>query len=93
MLGAGFQLHQVDDVDDTNLQFWHGVTQDRDGGQRFQRWGVAAAGHDDVRFFPGITGSTIPDADALGAVLDRLFHRQPLRARIASVRPALASRW
>ncbi len=48
------------------------------GSQRLQGGGVAAAGHHHVRLAPGVVGGPIPDADALGAVLHRLLHGQPL---------------
>ena len=82
VLGVGFEFHQVDDVDDPDLELRHRIAQDGHGGQRFKRRGIAAAGHDDVRLGVLVGGGPLPDADALGAVLDRLLHRQPLRARM-----------
>ena len=56
------------------------LAQDADGGQRFQRGRVAAAGHDRIRLLALIVGGPAPDADALCAVLHRLLHGQPLLA-------------
>ena len=80
LLGVGFEFHQVDDVDDPDLELRHRIAQDGHGGQRFKRRGIAAAGHDKIRFFAAVIAGPFPDADALGAVLYRLFHGQPLAA-------------
>lgn len=82
VLGVRIQLHQVHDVDDADLQLRHGIAQNCDGGQGLQRRGIAAASHDNVWLLSGVAGRPIPDANTLGAVLDGLFHRQPLGARV-----------
>ena len=53
--------------------------QDGDGGQRFQRGHVAAAGHDHVGRGVLVVAGPLPNADAFGAMLDGGVHRQPLR--------------
>ena len=80
VLGVGLEAHQVHHVDDPNLQIGEMVTEDGDRGQGLQRGGVTAAGQYHVRFLPLVIGGPLPDADALGAVLHRLLHGQPLRA-------------
>ena len=82
VLGLRLQLHQVDDVDHADLQLRQVLAQNGDGGQRLQRGHVAAAGHDDVRRAALVVAGPLPDADALGAVLDGGVHRQPLRRRV-----------
>ena len=58
------------------------LAQDGDGGERLQRGHVAAAGHDHVGRNALVVAGPLPDADALGAVLDGGVHRQPLRRRV-----------
>ena len=79
VLGAGLQLHQVDDIDHPHLQLRQVLAQDRGGGQDLQRGRVPATGHDDVRLGSLVVAGPVPDADPLGAVHDRCVHAQPLR--------------
>ena len=58
------------------------LAHDGDGGERLQRGHVAAAGHDHVGRNALVVAGPLPDADALGAVLDGGVHRQPLRRRV-----------
>ena len=51
MLGVGLKLHQVNNVDNADLQFGHSIAQDGDSSQSFQGRGITAAGHDDIRLF------------------------------------------
>ena len=78
VLGVGLELHQVHHVDHPDLQVGQVVAQDGDSSQGLQSGGVAAAGHDHVGLTALVIGSPLPDADALGAVLDGLLHGQPL---------------
>ena len=82
MLPLGLQLHQVNNVDDANLQFRQLLAQDRYSSQRLQCRSLAAASHNNVRLLTGIVGSPLPNADTLCAVLDSLLHGQPLRTRM-----------
>ena len=82
MLARRLQRHQIDDVDHADLQFGRMLAQEVDRGQRLERRHVAAAGHDDVRLAAAVVARPFPDAEARGAVLDRLVHRQPLRRRL-----------
>ena len=52
------------------------------GGERLQRWHVAAAGHHDVGLVAPVVAGPFPNPDTGGAVLDRLIHGQPLRRRL-----------
>ena len=82
VLGLRLQLHQVDDVDHADFQLGQMLAQDGHGGERLQRGHVAAAGHDHVGRDALVVAGPLPDADALGAVLDGGVHRQPLRRRV-----------
>ena len=82
MLGVRLELHQVHHIHHAELQLRQLTAQDADGGERFERGRIAAAGHDDIRLLPLVVRGPAPDADALRAVLDRLLHRQPLGARV-----------
>ena len=55
------------------------LAQQIDGGERFERRHVAAAGHHHVGLAALVVAGPFPDADARRAVLDRLVHGQPLR--------------
>src|SRR5439155_25741080 len=57
-------------------------THDGNGGERLERGHVATAGHDHVGGNALVVAGPLPDADALGAVLDGAVHRQPLRRRM-----------
>ena len=72
MLGRRLQLEQVHDVDEAELQVRHSLAQDRGRGQRFHGRDVAAAGQHDIRFLAGVRARPRPDAEAFGAVRDRL---------------------
>ena len=76
------QLHQIDDVDDADLQIGRVPAQQIDRGQRLQRRHVAAAGHHDVGLAAAVVAGPFPDAKPGFAMLDRLVHRQPLRRRL-----------
>ena len=76
------QLHQVNHVDNANLEFGQLFPQDGYGSQRFERRRLAAARHNNVRLCALIVGRPLPDADALGAVLHSLLHGQPLLSRV-----------
>ena len=78
MLSRGLQLEQIHDVDKADLHFGKFLVEDGNRSQRFQRRSLAGAGKDNVRFLPLVVAGPFPDANALGAVLDGLWHTQPL---------------
>jgi hypothetical protein len=82
VLGSRLQLHEVDDVDHPDSQVGQELAHDGDGGERFQRGHVAAAGHDYIWCSALVVAGPRPDADALGAVLDGCVYRKPLRRRV-----------
>jgi hypothetical protein len=86
VLGGGLELHQVDDVDDADLQLGEMLAEDRDGGQDLQGGGVTAAGHHDIRLFALVVAGpgrrraharATPDVTNLAAVPDRPGIRHP----------------
>ena len=84
MLRAGLQLHQIDDIDHTDLQLGQMLAKDGDGSKNLQGGRVSAAGHHHVRLAVLIVAGPLPDADPFGAMHDRLVHRQPLGKRVLS---------
>ena len=75
MLARRLQFHQVDHVDDADLQRRQILAEEIHGGERFQRGNVPATGHDDVGLSPLVIAGPFPDADAGSAVFDCLVHR------------------
>src|SRR5512140_1423596 len=80
VLALWLQFHQVNNVDDANPQRRKMLAEEIYGSQRFQRWYVSATGHHHVWFSFFVIARPFPDADASGAMFDRLIHRQPLRS-------------
>ncbi|MPM37374.1 hypothetical protein SDC9_83985 [bioreactor metagenome] len=78
VLGVGLELHEVHHVDDTEPKLRQVLAQDGNRGQGLQGGAVSAAGQHCVRLLRLVVGGPLPDADALGAVLYRLLHGQPL---------------
>src|SRR5262249_1693197 len=82
VLARWLQLHQIDDIDDSDLQIGRVSSKEVDGGKSLQRRHVTAAGHDDIGLAAPVIAGPLPDAESSFAVLDRLVHRQPLRSRL-----------
>ena len=82
MLLLGLEAHQVDDVDDADLELGQVLADQVDRGQRLERGDVAGAGDDDVGLAALVVAGPVPDPDAARAVEDRLVHRQPVRRRL-----------
>ena len=78
VFGLRLQLEQVDDVDETDFEFRKVLPEQSGRRQGFHGGDVARAGHHDVGFTPLVVAGPIPDADALGAVLDGFIHVQVL---------------
>ena len=75
------QAEEVDDVDEADLQVGAVFAQDRDGGKGLGGWNISRAGHHYVRLDAVVVRGEVPDADALGAVVDCLVHGQVLQVR------------
>ena len=69
-------------IDHADFQVGQMLAQNGNGGERLQSGHVATAGHDHVGCNALVVAGPLPDADALGAMLDRSVHRQPLRRRM-----------
>jgi hypothetical protein len=78
VLARRLELHEVDHVDDPDLQVGHMLAQQGDGGQGFERRHVTGAGHHDLRLAALVVAGPGPNADAGGAVLDGGVHIEPL---------------
>ena len=74
VFGLGHEAEEIDDVDEADLEVGEVLAEDGDGGERFRGGDVAGAGDDDVGLGACVGGGPVPDADALGAVLDGLVH-------------------
>src|SRR6266436_7868861 len=82
MLSLGLQLHEIHDVDDTNLQLGRVPAEEVDGSESLQRRHVSAANHYDVGLLATVVAGPLPDSEPGSTVLDRLVHRQPLWSRL-----------
>ena len=82
VLALGLQAHQVDDVDHAHAQLGQVLAQQRRGGDRLERRDVAGAGQHDVGLGAVVVARPLPDAEAAGAVRDRLVHRQVVQRRL-----------
>ena len=74
------QLHEIDHIDHADLELRQMLAQDRNRRQRLERRHIAGAGHDHVRLAVLIVAGPLPDADALGAMLDGRIHRSATAA-------------
>ena len=88
MLGFVLQAHQVDDVDEPDLEFGQMGAQQIHRGQRLEGRDVAGRGEYHVGIAAEhLAARPLPDAHAAGAVCDRLFHGQEIRAPAAFLTP------
>ena len=77
-----FQFHQVNYVDNADLQFRKCVTQDCYSCKSLKCRCVAAACHYEVRLLSLIVACPVPDTDTLCTVFYSLLHCQPLLSRM-----------
>ncbi len=77
------QSHQVDRVDEADLDVGNLGAEKRDCGQRLDGGHIAAACHHDVGISI-VVGSPFPDAYAGGAVSNGFIHGEPLRTGLFS---------
>jgi hypothetical protein len=82
MLVGALQAHEVDDVDDADLELGQVLAQERRGGQHLQGGDVARATQDHVGLGAGVAAGPVPRADPARAVQDRVLHRQPVERRL-----------
>ena len=81
MLRLRHQPKQIDHVNKPDLQLRAPLAQNRHRGQRFRSRNIARTRHHHIRVCTIVVRSEIPDADSLGAMVDRLLHRQVLQMR------------
>src|SRR5208337_3541626 len=74
MVLAWFQLEEIHDVDETDFYVGELFAQQYGRGQRLLSRNVAGRGHYQIGFHALVVAGPVPDADALGAVLDRGVH-------------------
>src|SRR6476661_6044103 len=82
MLALRLQAHQVDDVHDPDLELGQVLAEERGRGERLERRDVAAAREDDVGIVVAVGRRPLPDAEAAGAVHDRVVHREVVERRL-----------
>lgn len=77
------QPHEVDDVDDTDLELRQVLTQEVRSRQDLERRDVARTAEHDVRVLARYLGARpLPDPEATGAVRDSLVHGEEVRRRL-----------
>src|SRR5579863_8229920 len=81
VLAFGLDAHEVDDVNNPDLERRQFLAQDVHGGERLQRRDVPTAAHDYIRV-AAVVGRPVPNPDPPGAMQDRLFHRQVIERRL-----------
>ena len=79
VFAGGLQAHEIDHVDDADLQFRKIAAQHFNRGEGFQSWHVTGASHDDIRFAALIVAGPGPNADAGRAMLNSALNVEPLR--------------
>src|SRR5713226_10223875 len=82
MFFFGLQAHQVNHVDEPNLEVGELRQQQVDGGERLEGRNVAGTGHDHVGLDAAVGRRPFPDADAGGAVAHGGVHVQVLQRRL-----------
>src|SRR6185312_3622461 len=84
MFRLGLQGHQVDNIDNTNLQLRDMAPQQIHGSQRLQGRNVAGASQDHIRLALLIIARPPPYTDTRAAVSDGRIHIQPLESGLFS---------
>lgn len=74
VVGVVDELEEVDDVDEADLEVGEEFAEESGGGEGLVRWDVAARCHDYVGLHALVVAGPVPDAETLGAVLERGVH-------------------
>src|SRR5215470_13268955 len=82
MVLGGLQLEKIDNIDETDLDIRKLFSQQNRSGQRLLGRNVASGGHHYIGFDTLIVTGPIPNADALGAVLNCSIHIQILKMQL-----------
>ena len=80
MLTVVLQPHHVHDIDEADPQVREAFLQNLGRCERFHSGYITRGCHDQVGSAVLIAAGPVPDADALGAMLDRFIHGQVLRS-------------
>src|SRR5581483_5542809 len=82
MLGWRLDGHQVNDVDDANLEIWKMLSQKIDCRQGLKRGNIAGASHHYVGFRVVVGAGPTPDSDSIRAVRNGGLHVEPGQRRL-----------
>ena len=82
VLGVRLEAHQVDDVDDADHQVGKRLAQKRRRRKGLERRDVAGAREHDVRRAAAVVRGPLPDAQATGAMHDRVVHGEVVQRRL-----------
>src|SRR6266702_3108504 len=84
MFGCGLNRHQVNHIEDPDLDVRKMLAQEIDRRKRLQCWDISCTGHHRIRFASLVVRGPLPDSDSIRAVLDGRFHIEPLQRRLLS---------
>ena len=79
VFGLRHEAEKIHNIDESDLQIGEVLLQDCDRRKGLHRRDVAGASHHGVGLFTVVAGRPVPDADALGAVGDCIFHGEVLQ--------------
>ncbi len=79
VFGLRHEAEKIHNIDESYLQFREPLLQDCNRRKGLHGRDVARTGHHGVGLFTVVAGRPVPDADALGAVGDCIFHGEVLR--------------
>src|SRR5271157_4297056 len=82
MFRAGLKFEKIDDVDEADLQVGELLPKQHRCGQRFLRRYIPRGGEDDIRLATLVVPRPVPNADALGAVLNGGIHIEVLKMQL-----------
>ncbi len=74
VLRRGLKRHEIDHIDDAKFDVRKVLAKQIHGGQRFEGRHIARASHDRVRLAALISTGPGPDANSVGAMLNRRLH-------------------
>ena len=78
MLTPWLQRHEINNVDDPDLELWDCRSKQIDRCESLHGWHVAGAGHYDVRLTTSVVACPVPDADSRFAVANCRLDVEPL---------------
>src|SRR6266436_2939295 len=84
MFGCGLNRHQVNYIDDSDLDIRKMLAQQVDGRKRLKCRDISGTGHHDIRVASLVVRSPLPNSDAIRAMLDGKSHVEPLERRLLS---------